>query len=93
MTPNLLATIILGLIGIIVTVVLAVKADRNAQQRRLESVIQSMVVEKFEAVFKDLGDLGGRMTMTERRHERLLGRLEGRGILRHDQDELEEGGK
>jgi hypothetical protein len=95
MTPNNLAaaaTVLLGLLGLIVTVILAVKADRTAQQRRLEAVIQTMVVEKFEVAFREIAKHEDRLTLSERRHERLLGRLEGRGILRHNEDDLEGAG-
>lgn len=90
MNPAIIVTIILTIIGFAVSIALAVRADRAAQQRRLEAVIQTMVVEKFEAVFKDLGRHEARLTLAERRHERLLGRLEGRGILRHSSDDNEE---
>ena len=90
MNPAILVTIILSLIGFGITIALTVRADRAAQQRRLEAVIQTMVVEKFEIVFSDLGKHESRLTTAEKKHERLLGRLEGRGVLRHSPDDFEE---
>jgi hypothetical protein len=81
--------ILLGVLSLVVTIVLAIKADRAAQQRRLEDMLNEMVTKRLDSIFEILAKHDDRLTQGERRHERLLGRLEGRGVLRHDQDELE----
>ena len=81
-----IATIVLSAIGLIVSIVLAIKADRSAQQRRLEDTLNELITKRMDTIFEILDKHTNRITTAELNHARLLGRLEGRGVLRHDGD-------
>jgi hypothetical protein len=71
-----------------------------AQQKQLQSILQDVVTKRLDSIFEILREHDGRLTehdgqltQVRLRHERLMGRLEGRGVLRHDQEDLPETGQ
>jgi|GEM_PF-4918684 hypothetical protein len=53
--------------------------DQKAQLHQMEQLLQTMVVEKIEAAFKEIGKLQLQVGAVERSHSHLLGFLQGKG--------------
>ena len=84
-----IVTIILSVIALIMTVFLALRSDRAAQQRRLEDTLNEVVTKRMDTIFEVLKDHTNRITSSELNHAQLLGYLKGRGVLRNDSGENE----
>lgn len=80
------------IVGNVLTVMLALRNERNAHQRQteeerdshkrqLEETLQRMVSEKLDGISGKLSSLERRIGEGEKAHERLLGRLEGAKLL------------
>lgn len=53
--------------------------DQKAQLLQVEQLLQTMVVAKIEAAFKEIGKLQLQVGAVERSHAHLLGFLQGKG--------------
>jgi len=55
------------------------QADQKRQMEQVEQLLQTMVVEKIEAAFREIAKHEMRITDTEKSHAHLLGFLQGKG--------------
>ena len=84
----MVATIIFGILGflgvlatIFVSISIAIRAERKQSEEKMAELLRQMVSEKLDALSKDFTAFGRRLTVLERKHERMVGRLEGKGLL------------
>lgn len=72
---------LMAIVSPVLAVFLALRQERVTRQRDLESLLQEHVSSKLDGILEAIAAHEKRISEAERKHERLLGRLEGKGIF------------